>query len=81
MRQLSLLTMKPIIYAANVAEGQLAAPEENPHVQALSAMAQEEGAEVVVVSAQVQRTVRLCTDIIRQGGMKMDREPTIEVLV
>ena len=52
---LYLLTAKPIIYAANVAEGDLAdAGAQNKHVAALRTAAAAEGAAVVVVSAQVE---------------------------
>jgi GTP-binding protein YchF len=52
---LYLLTAKPIIYACNVAEGDLAdAGAQNVHVKALRAAAAKEGAAVVVVSAQVE---------------------------
>jgi len=49
-----LLTMKPTIYAANVDEATLAAPDANPHVQAVREMATAEGAECVVISAQIE---------------------------
>ncbi|CAI7911068.1 unnamed protein product, partial [Closterium sp. NIES-53] len=52
--QLCLLTAKPIIYAANVAETDLAHPSSNPHVTAVRQLASSEGAECVVVSAQVE---------------------------
>ncbi|GAQ82199.1 GTP-binding protein-related [Klebsormidium nitens] len=52
--QLQLLTAKPVVYAANVAEGDLANPDTNKHVQAVRDHAKKEGAEVVVVSAQVE---------------------------
>jgi GTP-binding protein YchF len=52
---LYLLTAKPIIYACNVAESDLAdAGAQNKHVKALRAAAEKEGAAVVVVSAQVE---------------------------
>ncbi|HEY0078557.1 MAG TPA: redox-regulated ATPase YchF [Pyrinomonadaceae bacterium] len=53
-RSLFLLTTKPTIYAANVDEATLAAPEENAHVQAVREVAAEEGAEVVVICAQLE---------------------------
>lgn len=54
MKGLFLLTMKPVTYAANVAEGDLAdAGAGNVHVQALRKKAADEGREVVIVSAQV----------------------------
>ncbi|CAM6117434.1 unnamed protein product [Calypogeia fissa] len=54
VEQLSLLTMKPVIYAANVAEGDLADPSSNPHVTTVKEVASGLNAEVVVVSAQVE---------------------------
>jgi ribosome-binding ATPase len=56
-RELSLLTAKPVLYAANVAEDELGDGGEaadNPHVQVVRRLAEEEGAEVVVISAQVE---------------------------
>ena len=52
---LCLLTAKPIVYAANCAEGDLRDEgARNSHVAALRAAAAAEGASVVVVSAQVE---------------------------
>ena len=65
VRGLQLLTMKPMIYAANVPEGDLADEGGgNPHVQALRKKAEQEGCEVIIVSAQVHAPVlasSLCT--------------------
>jgi hypothetical protein len=49
-----LLTMKPTIYAANVDEASLAAPDENPHVRAVREIAAAESAESVVICAQLE---------------------------
>ncbi len=51
-RELSLLTDKPILYAANVDEDAL--PDGNEHVAAIRAIAASQDAEVVVISAQVE---------------------------
>lgn len=51
-RELSLLTDKPVLYAANVAESDLA--EGNDHSAAVAAYAASHGAEFVRVSAQVE---------------------------
>ncbi len=51
-RELSLLTDKPVLYAANVAEDDL--PDGNAHVEVVREIAAREGAEVVVISAQVE---------------------------
>ncbi len=51
-RELSLLTVKPVLFAANVAEQDL--PDGNHHVDVVRKLAAEQDAEVVVVSAQVE---------------------------
>jgi ribosome-binding ATPase len=51
-RELSLLTAKPVLYAANVAEDEL--PDGNEHVDLVTKIAEKQGAEVVVISAQVE---------------------------
>lgn len=57
IKDLNLMTLKPIIFIANVSEEEVAAPESNPHVQAVRKYAAEEGAEVVVVSAKVESEI------------------------
>lgn len=55
VKGLGLLTLKPLIYAANVTEDDLADQgANNKHVQALRKRAAEEGVSVVVVSARVE---------------------------
>ena len=46
--------MKPTIYAANVNEATLADPEANEQVKSTRAVATEEGAECVVICAQLE---------------------------
>lgn len=52
VKPLGFLTLKPIIYAANVADGDLA--KGNDYVRQVEAYAEKEGSKVVVVSAQVE---------------------------
>jgi len=52
VKGLGLLSAKPVIYAANVADGDLA--DGNELVEKVQALADKEGASVVVVSAQVE---------------------------
>lgn len=54
MKQVPLLTMKPVIYAANVAEGDLADADNHPLVQKVREFAAGENAEVVTISAQIE---------------------------
>ena len=51
-RELGLLTSKPVLFAANVAEDDL--PDGNEHVEVVKKIAERQGAEVVVISAQVE---------------------------
>jgi len=52
--QLQLLSSKPMLYAANVKEEELANPDGNKHVQALRALAAKENRPVVIISAQIE---------------------------
>jgi ribosome-binding ATPase len=54
LKQSGLLTVKPVIYAANVAEGDLGDPTKNGHYQALAKRAAEEGHPIVAISAQIE---------------------------
>jgi len=54
IRDLNLLTAKPVLYAANVAESELASASESAHVTQLRELAAADGAAVVTVSAQVE---------------------------
>ncbi|ALJ91155.1 redox-regulated ATPase YchF [Thermus aquaticus] len=54
LKETPLLTAKPVIYVANVSEEDLPDGAGNPHVAALRARAEQEGAEVVVVSAKLE---------------------------
>lgn len=54
VKPLYLLTMKPMIYAANVPEDDLAdVGAANKHVQTMRAKAAKDDSEVIIVSAQV----------------------------
>ena len=58
IRETNLLTMKPTLYVANVAEDEIAtAYEENPFVQKVKAYAAKEKAEVVAISAKVESEI------------------------
>ena len=55
LKSLFLLTSKPVLYAANVGEDDL--PDGNTHVQTVRTRAAEEGAGVVVVSADLEAQI------------------------
>ncbi|MCG7982772.1 MAG: redox-regulated ATPase YchF [Candidatus Thiodiazotropha lotti] len=54
LRDLFLLTVKPVLYIANVDEEGFT---DNPHLQTLQALAAEEGAEVVAVCAAIEAEI------------------------
>lgn len=57
-RSCQLLTAKPVIYAANVAEDDLADDGAgNPHVRAVRERAEEENSEAFVICAQIEQEI------------------------
>ena len=58
VRELSLLTMKPVLYAANVGEDDFAnGIENNPYVKAVEEIAAAEGSEVLPISARIEEEI------------------------
>ena len=57
LAELGLLTAKPVLYAANVGEGDLPEADGNAHVAALRELARAEGAEVVVICAEAEAQI------------------------
>ncbi|OBR63632.1 redox-regulated ATPase YchF [Paenibacillus oryzae] len=57
IRDLHLLTMKPVLYATNVSEEEAGDTEGNQYVQLVRQFAAEEGAEVVPISAKVESEI------------------------
>jgi len=88
IRTLNFLTLKPVIFATNVSEGDLA--KGNAHVEAVRKVAAKEGAEVVVISAQVEaelaeldeadRAEFLTSLGVSEGGLKSLIRATYDLL-
>ncbi len=57
VRDLHLLTMKPVLYATNVSEEEAANTDGNEYVQIVRKFAAEQGAEVVPISAKVESEI------------------------
>ncbi|MBS2971093.1 redox-regulated ATPase YchF [Metabacillus sp. KIGAM252] len=57
VKQLHLLTSKPILYVANVAEDEVADSSKNPYVQKVRDFAANENAEVIVVCAKIESEI------------------------
>ncbi len=88
IKGLGLMTRKPIIYAANVSEDELATG--NSYVEQVRELASKENAKVVVVSAQVEselvelpeseRSDFLASLGVEEGGLKSLIRATYELL-
>ena len=88
IKPLGLLTRKPVIYAANVNEADLATG--NDYVEKVRASAATEGAEVVIISAQVEaELVELSTEArvdflealgVTEGGLQSLIRATYDLL-
>lgn len=52
-----LLTAKPVLYAANISENDIASADGLPFVQQLRILAAKEGAEVLVISARLEEEI------------------------
>ncbi|MCD8049715.1 MAG: redox-regulated ATPase YchF [Clostridia bacterium] len=58
VKELSLLTMKPVLYATNVGEDDFVnGVENNPYVKQVEEIAAREGAEVLPVSAKIEEEI------------------------
>ncbi|HOQ38588.1 MAG TPA: redox-regulated ATPase YchF [Acetivibrio sp.] len=60
--QLFLLTSKPVLYAANVAEEDLSSKEPNPYLKELMDYAKKEGSEVMVICAKIEEEIAQLDD-------------------
>ncbi|MRX73398.1 redox-regulated ATPase YchF [Bacillus lacus] len=56
-KHLHLLTIKPILYVANVSEDEVADPSDNEYVKQVSEYAANENAEVIVVCAKIESEI------------------------
>lgn len=57
LTDVSLLTLKPVIYAANVAEDDYSATEDNEYVKKIRDLAAAEKSEVMVISARIEEEI------------------------
>ncbi len=55
--ELNLMTLKPVIFIANVSEDEVATADDNEYVKAVQKYAAEEGAAVVTISARVEAEI------------------------
>lgn len=57
VRELNLLTLKPILYVANISEAAAADPDASPHVKAVKDYAAKAGAEAIAVCAKLEAEI------------------------
>lgn len=62
IKDLTLLTFKKVIYAANVAEDELADAENNPYVQKLAEYADNQGCSCIPISARIEEEIAQIPD-------------------
>jgi GTP-binding protein YchF len=81
LAELSLITMKPVLYVANVAEGELGT--ETPMLQKVRSVAQARGGEVVVICGELEAQISTLpeaerAEFLHDMGLE---EPGLNVLV
>lgn len=54
---INLLTMKQLIYVANIAEDEISSPDSNPHVSELKKIAESEGSRVIPICCDIEAQV------------------------
>lgn len=57
VKQLHLLTSKPVLYAANISEDEVSNPDANEYVKKVKEFAAAEDAEVIVICASIEKEI------------------------
>lgn len=57
IRDCNLLTLKPVLYVANISEDELGEEKENPYLEKVKSLAGKENAQVVVICAKVEAEI------------------------
>jgi GTP-binding protein YchF len=65
--EMHFLTIKPVMYVANVDEQSIANPDANPFVQKVKAHAKTEGAQVVVICGKIESEIAELSDEDKAG--------------
>ena len=79
VKGLFLLTSKPVIYVANIAESSMADPESDKYYQIVKAHADKEGAECLGISAEIEEEIAglddyekeemLAAEVVKESGL------------
>jgi ribosome-binding ATPase len=70
IRELFLLTAKPVLYVANIAEGQLGKDATDANVAKVRELAQAEGAEMVALAAAIEAEIQQLPAAERPGFLE-----------
>lgn len=83
VKSLFLLTSKPILYVANVAEDDMANPENSPYFKLIQDYVAQEGAEVIGLSARAEEEISGLDDADKAEFLEMQgvEEPGLNKLI
>lgn len=83
VRGLFLLTSKPVLYVANVAEEDMADPDSNKYIQSIRDYVKDEGAEIIGVAAASEEEIAEMDDADKQEFLEMEgvEEPGLNRLI
>lgn len=83
VKSLFLLTSKPILYVANVAEDDMADPENSPYFKLIQDYVAQEGAEVIGLSARAEEEISGLDDADKAEFLEMQgvEEPGLNKLI
>jgi len=70
IRDMFLLTDKPVLYIANIGEGQMGKEDGDAYVKAVRELAAEEGSEVVVLAAGIESEIQQLPESERPGFLE-----------
>jgi ribosome-binding ATPase YchF (GTP1/OBG family) len=83
VKNYNLLTMKPVLYVANVNESDVSNPEQNIHYQKLKDYVLKQNDQIVAISANIEYEISKLNDVDKQ--MFMDdlniKEPGLNRLI
>ncbi|GAJ26398.1 GTP-binding and nucleic acid-binding protein YchF [Liquorilactobacillus sucicola DSM 21376 = JCM 15457] len=72
VKGLFLLTSKPVLYVANIAEDDMADPDANKYVQQIRKFAEAEGSETIAVSAKTEEEIAELDDADKQEFLEAE---------
>lgn len=83
LKNMFLLTTKPVLYVANIAEDMMGNPEESEHYQTIKKFAESEGADVIALSARAEEEIASLDDEDKAEFLEMAgvTEPGLNKLI